>query len=133
MFDDAKRRWLAPKTLGRLFGNKLNNAEGADRFSEFEPVASDANNLDGLNIHCGIVDDCTHIKPVTSGSSGNSDRCAPAVYFCNLLGFLIEGIYYGNDDYAIKVLKNFDNLTHFQLRMTAILLFGYTSGWGTIT
>ena len=58
MFDDAKRMIkLAPKTLGRLFGSNKLNIHRERTGSKFEPVASDANNLDGLNIHCGIVDE----------------------------------------------------------------------------
>ena len=58
VFDDAKRMVkLAAKTLGRLFGSNKLNIHQERTGSKFEPVASDANNLDGLNIHCGIVDE----------------------------------------------------------------------------
>ena len=47
----------AKATLGRIFEfNKL-AIYREQTASKFEPLSSDANNLDGLNIHCAIVDE----------------------------------------------------------------------------
>ncbi len=58
VFEDAKNMIKQTRsTLGRLFEfNKLTIYQEQSA-SKFEPLSSDANNLDGLNIHCGIVDD----------------------------------------------------------------------------
>lgn len=58
VFDDAKNMIKkAPRSLGRLFGHVKLNIHQERSASKFEPLSSDANNLDGLNIHCGIVDE----------------------------------------------------------------------------
>jgi len=58
VFDDAKNMIKkSPKILGRLFGHVKLNIHQERSASKFEPLSSDANNLDGLNIHCGIVDE----------------------------------------------------------------------------
>ncbi|MEM7836644.1 terminase large subunit, partial [Morganella morganii] len=58
VFEDAKNMVKKAKSsLGRLFEfNKLAIYQERSA-SKFEPLSSDANNLDGLNIHCGIVDE----------------------------------------------------------------------------
>lgn len=58
VFEDAKNMVRkARSTLGRLFDfNKLAIYQEQSA-SKFEPLSSDANNLDGLNIHCAIIDE----------------------------------------------------------------------------
>ncbi|TWY83941.1 terminase large subunit [Klebsiella pneumoniae] len=113
VFDDAKRMIkLAPKTLGRLFGSNKLNIHQERTGSKFEPVASDANNLDGLNIHCGIVDELHAHKTrdvweVLETATGA--RLQSLIFAITTAGFNKEGICYEQRDYAIKVLKNFDN------------------------
>nr|WP_237770529.1 DUF1983 domain-containing protein [Enterobacter hormaechei] len=57
VFEDAKNMVKKAKaTLGRIFEfNKLAIYQ-EQTASKFEPLSSDANNLDGLNIHCAITD-----------------------------------------------------------------------------
>ncbi|HBR2019050.1 TPA: terminase large subunit [Klebsiella pneumoniae] len=113
VFDDAKRMIkLAPKTLGRLFSSNKLNIHQERTGSKFEPVASDANNLDGLNIHCGIVDELHAHKTrdvweVLETATGA--RLQSLIFAITTAGFNKEGICYEQRDYAIKVLKNFDN------------------------
>lgn len=113
VFDDAKRMIkLAPKTLGRLFGSNKLNIHQERTGSKFEPVASDANNLDGLNIHCGIVDELHAHKTrdvweVLETATGA--RLQSLIFAITTAGFNKEGICYEQRDYAIKLLKNFDN------------------------
>ncbi|WP_227632236.1 terminase large subunit domain-containing protein, partial [Klebsiella pneumoniae] len=58
VFEDAKNMVKkARPTLGKLFEfNKLAIYQ-EQTSSKFEPLSSDANNLDGLNIHCAIIDE----------------------------------------------------------------------------
>lgn len=113
VFDDAKRMVkLAAKTLGRLFGSNKLNIHQERTGSKFEPVASDANNLDGLNIHCGIVDELHAHKTrdvwdVLETATGA--RLQSLIFAITTAGFNKEGICYEQRDYAIKVLRNFDN------------------------
>jgi phage terminase large subunit-like protein len=113
VFDDAKRMIkLAAKTLGRLFGSNKLNIHQERSGSKFEPVASEANNLDGLNIHCGIVDELHAHKTrdvwdVLETATGA--RLQSLIFAITTAGFNKEGICYEQRDYAIKVLQNFDN------------------------
>ncbi|HFO1950088.1 TPA: terminase large subunit [Klebsiella pneumoniae] len=130
VFDDAKRMIkLAPKTLGRLFGSNKLNIHQERTGSKFEPVASDANNLDGLNIHCGIVDELHAHKTrdvweVLETATGA--RLQSLIFAITTAGFNKEGICYEQRDYAIKVLKNFDNPDPFSIKDDSYFALIYT-------
>ncbi|HBR0320330.1 TPA: terminase large subunit [Klebsiella quasipneumoniae] len=130
VFDDAKRMIkLAPKTLGRLFGSNKLNIHQERTGSKFEPVASDANNLDGLNIHCGIVDELHAHKTrdvweVLETATGA--RLQSLIFAITTAGFNKEGICYEQRDYAIKVLKNFDNTDPLSIKDDSYFALIYT-------
>ncbi|MGQ7180523.1 terminase large subunit domain-containing protein, partial [Escherichia coli] len=73
-----------------------------------EPLSSDANNLDGLNIHCAIVDELHAHKTrdvwdVLETATGA--RLQSLLFGITTAGFNKEGICYELRDYAIKVLR----------------------------
>ena len=109
VFDDAKAMLLkAPKTLGRIFGQYKLNIHQASSNSKFEPLSSDADSLDGLNVHCAIIDELhAHKKrdvyDVIETATGS--RSQSLIFSITTAGFNKEGICYQTRDYAIKVLK----------------------------
>ncbi|EKT55525.1 terminase large subunit [Providencia sneebia] len=109
VFEDAKNMLKQGKsTLGRIFDfNKLAIYQ-EQTASKFEPLSSDANNLDGLNIHCGIVDELHAHKTrdvwdVLETATGA--RLQSLLFGITTAGFNKEGICYELRDYAIKVLR----------------------------
>ncbi|MDE9495834.1 terminase large subunit [Xenorhabdus bovienii] len=109
VFEDAKSMIKqARPTLGRLFAfNKLAIYQEQSA-SKFEPLSSDANNLDGLNIHCGIVDELHAHKTrdvwdVLETATGA--RLQSLLFGITTAGFNKEGICYELRDYAVKVLR----------------------------
>lgn len=109
VFEDAKSMIKqARPTLGRLFDfNKLAIYQEATA-SKFEPLSSDANNLDGLNIHCAIVDELHAHKTrdvwdVLETATGA--RLQSLLFAITTAGFNKEGICYELRDYASKVLR----------------------------
>ncbi|HHN8458019.1 TPA: terminase large subunit domain-containing protein [Morganella morganii] len=109
VFEDAKNMIKKAKgSLGRLFEfNKLAIYQERSA-SKFEPLSSDANNLDGLNIHCGIVDELHAHKTrdvwdVLETATGA--RLQSLLFAITTAGFNREGICYELRDYAIKVLR----------------------------
>ncbi|HCR1107424.1 TPA: terminase large subunit [Klebsiella aerogenes] len=109
VFDDAKTMIKHSRsTLGRLFDvNKLAIYQEGSA-SKFEPLSSDANNLDGLNIHCGIVDELHAHKTrdvwdVLETATGA--RLQSLLFAITTAGFNKEGICYELRDYAVKVLR----------------------------
>ncbi|EPV3315671.1 terminase large subunit, partial [Enterobacter hormaechei] len=109
VFEDAKNMVKKAKaTLGRIFEfNKLAIYQ-EQTASKFEPLSSDANNLDGLNIHCAIVDELHAHKTrdvwdVLETATGA--RLQSLLFGITTAGFNKEGICYELRDYAIKVLR----------------------------
>ncbi|MBC3378485.1 terminase large subunit [Serratia fonticola] len=109
VFEDAKSMIKqARSTLGRLFEfNKLAIFQ-EQTSSRFGPLSSDANNLDGLNIHCAIVDELHAHKTrdvwdVLETATGA--RLQSLLFGITTSGFNKEGICYELRDYAIKVLQ----------------------------
>ncbi|WGM06853.1 terminase large subunit [Arsenophonus nasoniae] len=109
VFEDAKNMIRKAKhTLGQCFEfNKLAIYQEVTA-SKFEPLSSDANNLDGLNIHCGIVDELHAHKTrdvwdVLETATGA--RLQSLLFGITTAGFNKEGICYELRDYAIKVLQ----------------------------
>ncbi|WP_174889453.1 terminase large subunit [Candidatus Williamhamiltonella defendens] len=102
----------APLTLGRFFEfNKLAIYQERSS-SRFQPLSSDAHSLDGLNIHCGIVDELHAHKTrdvwdVLETATGA--RLQSLIFGITTAGFNKEGICYELRDYAIKVLRGFDS------------------------
>lgn len=81
-------------------------------FSYFEPLASDSNTLDGLNMHCGIIDELHSIKDrniydVTKQSM--SSRQQPILLMITTAGFVRENIYDDIYDYSSNVLNGMIN------------------------
>jgi phage terminase large subunit-like protein len=76
--------------------------------SKFEPLSSDANSLDGLNIHCGIIDELhahktREVYDVLVTATGA--RKQPLIWMVTTAGFNTNGVCYEKYEYAIKVLK----------------------------
>ncbi|MEE9684024.1 terminase TerL endonuclease subunit [Lelliottia amnigena] len=123
VFDDAKNMIKkAPRSLGRLFGHVKLNIHQEKTASKFEPLSSDANNLDGLNIHCGIVDELhahrtRDVWDVLETATGA--RLQSLLFAITTAGSNKEGICYEQRDYAIKVLRGVvDDDTYFAVIYT---------------
>lgn len=109
VFEDARSMIRKSRpTLGRLFEfNKLAIYQ-EQTSSRFSPLSSEANNLDGLNIHCAIVDELHAHKTrdvwdVLETATGA--RLQSLLFGITTAGFNKEGICYELRDYAIKVLR----------------------------
>lgn len=76
-------------------------------FSKFEPLASDSNSLDGLNVHSGIIDELHGIKDRNLYDvikQATSAREQPLIDMITTAGFVRECIFDDIYDYACKVL-----------------------------
>lgn len=76
-------------------------------FSKFEPLASDSNSLDGLNVHNGIIDELHGIKDRNLYDvikQATSAREQPLIDMITTAGFVRECIFDDIYDYACKVL-----------------------------
>lgn len=76
-------------------------------FSKFEPLASDSNSLDGLNVHHGIIDELHAIKDRNLYDvikQAMSSREQPLLDMITTAGFVRESIFDSTYKYACDVL-----------------------------
>lgn len=57
IFNDAKSMVRGSKALSNRLGVHTLNIHDLKTSSKFEPVSSDADSLDGLNVHCALIDE----------------------------------------------------------------------------
>lgn len=108
VFNDAKVMAERSPVLKRLFGTNKLNLHVLPTASKFEPLSSDANNLDGLNVHCAIVDELhahktREVWDVLETATGAREQ--PLLFAITTAGFNKQGICYEQREYASKVLE----------------------------
>lgn len=107
VFNDAKEMIKKSPLLQRVFGIYKNNIHTLRDASKFEPLSSDANTLDGLNVHGGLVDEIhahktREVWDVIETATGAREQ--PLLYGITTAGTNQMGIGYELRSYAIKVL-----------------------------
>lgn len=108
VFNEAKNMVAQSPLLSKHIKKRKSDLYFPRTFSFFEPLASDSNTLDGLNVHCGIIDELHSIKDrniydVTKQSM--SSRQQPLLFMITTAGFVRENIYDDMYDYANNVLN----------------------------
>lgn len=108
VFGDAKEMIRKSPNLSKKLGHHKLNIHHLASGSKFEPLSADANTLDGLNIHCGIVDELHAHKTrdvwdVLETATGAREQ--PLILGITTAGFILDGICYEIRDYAKKVLQ----------------------------
>lgn len=108
IFDEAKRMVNASSHIKKHINIYQTNMSMPMSNSKFEPLSSDANSLDGLNIHGGIIDELhahktRDVYDVLVTATGA--RKQPLIWIVTTAGFNTNGICYEKYDYSVKVLK----------------------------
>lgn len=108
VFNEAKNMVSQSPLLSKHIKKRKSDLYFPKTFSYFEPLASDSNTLDGLNVHCGIIDELHSIKDrniydVTKQSM--SSRQQPVLFMITTAGFVRENIYDDMYEYSSNVLN----------------------------
>lgn len=108
IFDEAKRMVQASSFIKKHINIYQTNMNMPMTNSKFEPLSSDANSLDGLNIHGGIIDELhahktREVYDVLVTATGA--RRQPLIWIVTTAGFNTNGICYEKYEYSVKVLK----------------------------
>lgn len=107
VFGDAQNMIRKSPHLGKVFGVHKLNIHHLKSASKFEPLSSDANSLDGLNIHGCIVDEIHAHKTrelwdVLETATGAREQ--PLIVAITTAGSNKHGIGYEQREYVTKVL-----------------------------
>lgn len=107
VFDEAKNMVSQSALLRKHIRKRKSDLYVDLTFSTFEPLASDSNTLDGLNMHCGILDEIhawkdRNIYDVSKQSMGT--RQQPLLFEISTAGFVRENIFDSQYDLATEIL-----------------------------
>ena len=78
----------------------------------FKPLSSDSNTLDGLNVHCGLIDELHAIKDKNLYDvivDGTSSREEPLIFITSTAGTVREGIFDIKYDEAERIIQGYDD------------------------
>jgi phage terminase large subunit-like protein len=108
VWSEAKRMVEAsPDLRGRLM-TQVANIHRLDSASKFEPLGADADSLDGLNIHCAIVDELHAHKTDEVWAkldTATGARRQPLIFAITTAGFSRESVCWKQHDYSVRVLE----------------------------
>ncbi len=108
VFTEAKNMVEQSRVLSKRVKKRKSDLFFSETFSTFMPLSSDSNTLDGLNLHCGIIDELHSIKDrniydVTKQSM--TAREQPLLFMITTAGFNRETIYDNMYEYAESILN----------------------------
>lgn len=108
IFETARQMISASPELKTLYNSLTNNINVPQMASKFEPVSSEAETLDGLDIHCALVDELHAHKTravydILKG--GTAARSQPLIWVVTTAGYNLNGICKERYDYSVKVLE----------------------------
>ena len=108
VFGEAKRMVEASPSLKSRVGSYINNLHIEGTASKFMPLSSESSTMDGLNIHCAIVDELHEHKTsqvIDKLETATSSRRQPLIFEITTAGYDKNSICYNHHDYSIKILK----------------------------
>lgn len=119
MKDQAKIVWLEAKRMVRKSPSlskramaRVNEIRCVRNDGTFRPLSSDSNTLDGLNLHCAIIDELHAIKDRNLYDvlvDGMSAREQPLCLIISTAGTVREGIYDLKYGEAQDIINGYDN------------------------
>lgn len=109
---DIAQRMVKTSQLRRYITPFKNNLHCEDTGSKFEPLSSDYNSLDGLNIHAGLIDELhahktNDLYQVIDTATGS--RRQPLIIAITTAGYDRHSVCWNQHAYTEKVLENVIN------------------------
>lgn len=108
VFDEARNMVSQSPYLAKYIKKRRTDMYSPYNFGVFQPLSSDSNTLDGLNPHCGIIDELHSIKDrniYDVVKQGMSARKQPLLFQITTSGMNRNTIYDAQYEYAEKVLN----------------------------
>lgn len=108
VFNEARSMVMQSPYLSKYIRKRKTDMYSQFNLGIFQPLSSDSNTLDGLNPHCGVIDELHSIKDrniYDVVKQGMSARKQPILFQITTSGFNREGIYDSQYEYAERVLN----------------------------
>ena len=108
VFNESRNMVRQSPYLSKYIAKRKSDMYSDFNFGIFQPLSSDSNTLDGLNVHCGIIDELHSIKDSNIYDvvkQGMAARRQPILFTITTSGFNREGIYDNLYEYAEKIIN----------------------------
>lgn len=108
IFETARQMVKRSPALQKYVNVLTNNINVPSTAGKFEPVSSEAGNIEGKDVYVGLIDELhlhknREVYDLLKG--GTAARSQPLIWVVTTAGFLTEGICKERYDYAVKVLE----------------------------
>lgn len=116
VFNEARNMVIQSPYLTKYIRKRKTDMYCDFNFGIFQPLSSDSNTLDGLNPHCGVIDELHSIKDrniYDVVKQGMTARKQPILFMITTAGFNREGIYDSMYHYAEQVISGDIKDEHF--------------------
>lgn len=111
IWDEAKRMVKKSPALKKYIKPYVSELASEVNDGVFKPLASDSDTLDGLNVHCGLMDEIHQWKNGTALfdiiADGTTARSQPLIFITSTAGFIREDIYDDKYDEAKKLIDGY--------------------------
>lgn len=108
IFETARQMVKRSPALQEYVNVLTNNISVPSTAGKFEPVSSEAGNIEGKDVYVGLIDEL-HLHKTREVydllKGGTAARSQPLIWVVTTAGFLTEGICKERYDYAVKVLE----------------------------
>ena len=108
IFETARQMVKRSPALQQYVNVLTNNISVPSTAGKFEPVSSEAGNIEGKDVYVGLIDEL-HLHKTREVydllKGGTAARSQPLIWVVTTAGFLTEGICKERYDYAVKVLE----------------------------
>ena len=116
VFTESKNMVSQSPYLSKYIRKRKSDMYSDFNFGVFQPLSSDSNTLDGLNPHCGVIDELHSIKDrniYDVVKQAMYARKQPILFMITTSGFNREGIYDSQYEYAEQVINGDIKDEHF--------------------
>lgn len=107
-FNSAHKMVKQSKLLAKHIKKRASDLYYSGNFGYIKALASNTNSLDGLDVHCAVIDELAAIKNrdlYDLIKQGMGARSQPLLFTITTNGFIRNGIFDAQYDYAAKILN----------------------------
>lgn len=112
IWSEAKRMVKKSPSLRKRIRTLVSELASDYNDGTFKPLSSDSNTLDGLNVHCGLIDELHAIEDKNLYDvivDGTSAREEPLIFITSTAGTVREGIFDIKYDEAERIIQGYDD------------------------
>ncbi|ATB52726.1 terminase large subunit [Caldibacillus phage CBP1] len=112
IWSEAKRMVKKSPALRKRIRTLVGELVSDFNDGSFKPLSSESNTLDGLNVHCGLIDELHAIEDKNLYDvivDGTSAREQPLIFITSTAGTVREGIFDIKYDEAERIINGYDD------------------------